>query len=494
MLKEGRARNVAIAHAASLGVGAAATDGRPPCPEYPLRSGAPEAPDETYRTVREAFRLLCLDEEHLGTPGWNPLGELIRPGDRVLIKPNLIRAAHPERPAEWEQLITHPSLIRAVVAFVFIALEGRGRVTIADGPQTDSDFEEICRRTHLDDIAAQFRALGLDVVVLDLRRECWLQKDGVTYQRRALAGDPSGYTEIDLGSKSEFEHGYRLTGRFYGADYDTAETARYHSGGQHRYVLCRTAMDADVVINLPKMKTHKKTGVTLSLKNMVGINGYRNCLPHHTLGTPSDGGDEFAVSNRRTRLQGRLLSTVKKLITFRGSKGGVLARSAFKLGRRVFGGTEEVVRSGNWWGNDTTWRMVLDLNKCLFRFTGDGKERTKPLRYLSIVDGMTAGEGNGPVHVDAKPCGLIVCGFNPLAVDAVCAEIMGFDSACIPMLARGFDVQEYPLADFAAEAIECSSNHPQWSGSFAQLRRAPHMGFRPHFGWVGRIERPPADR
>ena len=37
-----------------------------------------------------------------------------------------------------------------------------------------------------------------------------------------------------------------------------------------------------------------------------------------------------------------------------------------KLGRLYFGDTQRVVRSGNWHGNDTCWRMVLDLNKCLF--------------------------------------------------------------------------------------------------------------------------------
>ena len=57
---------------------------------------------------------------------------------------------------------------------------------------------------------------------------------------------------------------------------------------------------ADVVINLPKLKTHKKTGVTISLKNMVGINGYRNCLPHHTIGTPDASGDEFAAADSAT--------------------------------------------------------------------------------------------------------------------------------------------------------------------------------------------------
>jgi len=38
---------------------------------------------------------------------------------------------------------------------------------------------------------------------------------------------------------------------------------------------------------------------------------------------------------------------------------------AKQAGKIAFGDTEEVVRSGNWFGNDSHWRMCLDLNKLL---------------------------------------------------------------------------------------------------------------------------------
>ncbi len=68
-----------------------------------------------------------------------------------------------------------------------------------------------------------------------------------------------------------------------------------------------------------------------------------------------------------------------------------------RLGKRLLGNNQQAVRSGNWHGNDTCWRMVLDLNKCLFYFDGNGKPRTKPLRYLAVVDGILGGQGNGPM-------------------------------------------------------------------------------------------------
>lgn len=456
-------------------------------PEYPFAEVV-EIPNAAYEGVRESFRLLGLDEVNYGTRAWNPLGDLVRPGDSILIKPNLIREGHTRRTEEWEQVITHPSIIRAVLDYVYIALEGRGRVMIADGPQTDSDFTEICRRTCLESMAAFYRERGLDVSVIDLRRERWLQKGGLTYRRQALPGDPLGYTTVDLGNGSEFRT-YDLNGRFYGADYDMDETAKYHRGGRHMYVLCRTAMDADVIINLPKMKTHKKAGVTLSLKNMVGVNGHRNCLPHHTVGTPAARGDEFPDSRDSNRIQSAAITRVKRCLAATGGCGGALSRMAVRLGKVAFGDTSRVVRSGNWYGNDTLWRAVLDLNKILFHFDGGGRSRSRPLRYLTLVDGIIAGEGDGPSSPDAKTAGLIVAGLNPVAVDTVCATLMGFDPWKIPLLANAWRPERYPLVRFQPEEVFCHSNVSEWQGGLEALQNARHLNFRPHFGWAGHIER-----
>lgn len=461
-------------------------------PEYPFDDRA-EVKNGAYEAVRESLRLLCLDDRNYGNTSWNPLRGLIKPGDNVLLKPNLICESHSSRPNEWEQVITHPSIIRAVLDYVFIALKGKGKVTIADGPQTDSDFGEILRLTRLNEVVNFFRDKGLEISLLDLRRHRWLKRNGVTYKREALPGDPRGYTTIDLGESSEFKD-YALCGRFYGADYDMAETAKYHEKGHHTYVLCRSVMDADVLINLPKMKTHKKTGVTLSLKNMVGANGYRNCLPHYTIGTPAERGDEFSDSNLKNKVQSRGIVGIKKYLTTLGGCGGTLTQVLFKAGKAVFGDTSRVVRSGNWYGNDTAWRMVLDLNKCLFHFAGDGRPRTRPLRYMSLIDGIIAGEGDGPVAVDAKPCGIVIAGFNPVSVDTVCAELMGFDYRRLCVLERAWRIKDYPLINCTPNEILCKSNIQDWDVAFDKLEGDEHLGFRPHFGWVGHIEHGKAER
>jgi len=441
------------------------------------------APD--YRQIESAVRgVLAL----AGLPGVNPLSEVVKPGDCVLLKPNLIRQGHATRPGEWEQVITHGAVIRTVANMTAEALQGKGRIIIADGPQTDSDFDEICSRLSLLEIQREVQNASVACDVFDLRRERWFQKGDVIYRRKTLPGDPAGYTTVDLHEASEFST-YGLSRKFYGADYDTRETAQFHSGGSNRYVLSRSAMAADVVINLPKMKTHKKTGVTLSLKNMVGINGYRNCLPHFTIGTPDEGGDEFPQTDLRSKVQSRAIVRFKRAIVNEGGTAGVAARLIKRFGRIIFGDTNEIVRSGNWHGNDTAWRMVLDLNKALFHFDEEARSRSKPLHYLTIVDGVVAGEGNGPMAPEAVPSGVLIAGMNPVAVDTVCTLLMGFDDTKVPLLVGAWKAQGFPLACFAREAVSCVSNFSAWNGSIDDLVSAPHLSFKPHFGWRGQIER-----
>src|SRR6185503_1679359 len=146
----------------------------------------------------------------------------------------------------------------------------------------------------LDDMLKQCRTdfPNLKIELLDLRPEEWYAVDGVTVSKMALPGDPKGSTQVGLGAGSEFV-GYAGQGKLYGASYNMAETNARHSGERHDYLLCRTPMEADVFINVPKLKTHKKVGVTCALKNLVGINANKNWLPHHTEGAPQNGGDQF---------------------------------------------------------------------------------------------------------------------------------------------------------------------------------------------------------
>lgn len=428
--------------------------------------------------------LHALDRLHLPA-------DFIRPGDRIVLKPNWVKE-HDERrpgPDAWEHVVTHPAVIEGVIRWAAPRLQGQGSIVICDAPQTDSSFAtlrqycrldaslEACRRDHP----------GLTIELLDLRPEEWHAVDGVTVSKTRLPGDPLGSTQVSLNEASEFV-GYAGCGKLYGASYDMAETNARHTGNRHEYLLCRTPMDADVLINIPKLKTHKKVGLTCALKNLVGINANKNWLPHHTEGTPSQGGDQFPADTAKNRLEHSWMGTAKRIL-----KDSPLLSRLFvplkKAGRLVFGDTQQVVRSGNWHGNDTCWRMVLDLNKCLFGFDGSGNPRSSPRRYLAVVDGIIGGEGNGPMAPDPRACGAILAGTHPLAVDCLAATLMGFDWQKLRMLKNAFAMRKASFVGFTPDSIRVNSNDAAWMGPLENLSET--FDFRPHFGWTGAIERTP---
>jgi uncharacterized protein (DUF362 family) len=412
----------------------------------------------------------------------------IQSGDRVVLKPNWVKE-HDERspgPNQWEYVITHPSIIEAVARWVAARLQRAGSIVICDAPQTDSSFARLKEYCNLDGMLERCKKAfpGIEFSLLDLRPEEWHAIDGVTVAKTQLPGDPLGNTNVHLDLRSEFM-GYHGQGRLYGASYDVAETNARHNGEHHEYLLCRTPMDADVFINLPKLKTHKKVGVTCALKNLVGINANKNWLPHHTEGTPDQGGDQFPAATVRTRFEHSWMGTAKRWLKNRPGLSRLFV-PVKKAGRMFFGDTQKVVRSGNWHGNDTCWRMVLDLNKCFFFFDGAGQPRRKPLRYLAVVDGIIGGEGDGPMSPDPKPCGVLLAGTHPVAVDCVAAALMGFDWQKLRLLKHSFALRELDFVSFLPDDIEVISNNPAWSGKLHQMEAT--FNFRPHFGWIGAVE------
>jgi uncharacterized protein (DUF362 family) len=420
------------------------------------------------------------------------LFSLVQRNDTVILKPNWVLESHKERPNDWEYVITHPAVITAVLRRVLDRLDGSGKVIITDGPQTDASFKKLISRYPLDEWQrlAEERGVGLDVI--DLRDYEWVTHNGNVVERNRLPGDPRGSTEVNIyGEKSEF-WGHSKSGRgYYAADYDLKETNRAHDGLNNLYRVSRSIIEADVFINLPKLKTHRKSGITCCLKNLVGINTYKNFLPHHSEGGPSERGDQFPVDNVNARVEGPLMGFLKQHVL----RNPLMARtlSPFNsVGKKVFGDTCEVIRSGNWYGNDTIWRMILDLNKVLLYANPDGTLRDDMpggrKRYIGIVDGIIGGEGHGPLSPEPVHMGYLMCGTNPVAIDAVCATLMGFDPLKIPSIAHAFQVQKYPLCDFALTEILISVAENTYT--MANLPSALIIPFEPQFGWKGHIEQP----
>jgi len=413
----------------------------------------------------------------------------VNPGDWVVIKPNLVKESKETDANEWRSVITDASLIKDVCSHVCEKLCGEGRVTICDAPQTDSSFEKIAEKLGLYEIAEECsKQFNLKVEVIDLRDEEWTNDAGVITKREKLQGDPEGSIAFNLGKNSLF-YQHSGEGRFYGADYDSRVVNNHHKGETQEYLICATPVKADVFINMPKLKTHKKTGVTLNLKNLVGINADKNWLPHHTEGSPSNGGDEFPDLTLKRRIEQLSVKFARKIALNIPLLGPKIAQRLRKSGTKVFGDGATVIRSGNWFKNNTTWRMVLDLNRCLLYGNADGslrKENKK--RYYCVIDGRIGMEGMGPMQGDPVESGIVIGGTDPVLADMVAARIMGFDWRKIPVIKGAFALDSFPITDFSPDDVYVESNIKEWNGRFVDIEDSEFLQFKPHFGWAGHIE------
>ena len=460
-------------------------------PEYPHhRATLSTDANPAYEAVRQALHLLGLDAENFGTPSWNPLGHVIQPGQTVVLKPNFVRNFRETHAGHDDCLITHGAILRAAVDYAYIALRGAGRIVIADAPQNDADFAGVLEITQADAIQRFFQSsVDFNLELYDLRPERAEKINGVIVGHEALPGDPAGFVKVNLGRHSLFAEIDHLCHLLYGSEYDRSELHSHQQGDTHEYLICRTILDADCIISLPKLKTHKKTGLTVNLKNLVGINGNKNWLPHHREGTPSEGGDQYADNGMKRRVERRVVEQFKRVFPLLGPLRPLLGGAAARLGKRVFGDTNQnTIRSGNWFGNDTTWRMVIDLNRILYYAGPDGELTSQPARrFFSIVDGIVAGEGNGPLDPTAINAGLVLAGGNPVALDLACARLMGFDHHKIPMLLRALAEHALPLVSYEYGDVVGKSNAPRFSGPLVGWPSGG-PGFEPHFGWKGHIE------
>ena len=461
-------------------------------PEYPHPDERTDPDNQVYRMVRDSFRLLGMDKVRFGRPDWNPLGGLIAPEQRVLIKPNFVLHFNAGK-GPLEAVITHPSVIRAVCDYVIIALGRGGELVLGDAPQMNCDFAALCRISGMDRLVDYLRAAcarrGISLKLVDFRQEQTRYKYGIVWERKPLHHERP--VRVSLGGESFME---AIDGKLlYGADYARRETVRAHQGHRHEYVIARPVLSSDVVISIPKLKVHRKVGTTLNLKNMVGINADKNHLAHYRIGSPDKGGDECSDPGWGDRTE-RTFSDILLGRDWRFGKYPFVAWKAFRklLGHFANDSARPAFTYGNWHGNDTAWRMVLDLHRVLLFADAQGRLQERPVRrYFSVVDGVIGGDGEGPLHPDATPSGVVLAGFNALAVDWVATRLMGFDPARIPLYANALEQMREWVSDFTVGRIHVLSNIAQWEHILQSQDVV--FSFRPPAGWRGKVEIPGSD-
>lgn len=411
----------------------------------------------------------------------------------VVVKPNWVlhetTARHP-----ISALVTDARLIGAVVRATLGLFPGAEHITVADCPLQRADWPLLCRQSGLQSVAEALEAeSGGRVRFRDLRREVLTYERGrLVPQTGAPHGDPLGYCEVRLGACSHLEEISDRADRFSIHDHDRQTTRATHQRGDHRYFVARTFLDADLVIDVPKWKTHSKSGLTGALKNLVGINGDKAYLPHFSRGAPSWGGDEYWDRDRWLYWTQNALRDFTRTYCWWGYRALrpfwlALKRARAAVLRRDAGPAPDFyVGGGSWHGNRTIWRMIYDLNLIVQMVDAAGVLRDVPQReYYCIVDGLVCGEGDGPLQPRPRSIGWLVFGRDPFAVDAALAYYMGFDPSRVPIVAeRGrylgpswgrFDLTSLPVTiDGVRRPLAAHDvNH----------------AFAPPPGWVGHVER-----
>lgn len=428
------------------------------------------------RLVREAILQTGLGQRRVDSP----LSEIIEPGMTVLVKPNWVLHRN-ESNHGMDCMVTHHAFTRAAIREVFKAHPAR--VILGDAPIQLCRWEELvteefCRRLEQDAFAT-----GVELSIVDFRRTVARNAtvaDGVQKERR----EERHYCLFDLGTDSLLEPISNRNGRFRVTCYDPRELAKSHARGRHRYLICRDVFEADVVLSLPKLKTHRKTGLTGALKNLVGINGNKEFLPHHRVGGATAGGDCYPGRSLRKRWVEFCLDMANRRI---GQPGYAFwGRQARRHWSQV-AAPEEGSLEGSWHGNDTCWRMVLDLNRILLYGRADGTMAEEKQRTLwTLTDGIICGEGEGPLAPSPIALGAVTFSGCASAAEMVHAALLGFDWTRLPLIRESLGRFRWPLCDPFEEPESFVDGDAL---GLTELADRYGVQARPPAGWEGFVEK-----
>ena len=308
----------------------------------------------------------------------NPLQSIIKPGNTVLIKPNLIDHI----PGTY----TRPEVVMPIIDMAVAA--GAGKIYIADAGINFFETEQTLASTRYSEMArflqGENTAIKIEAVNLNrLPRWRWISlgEDSSFYD--------SGYRDDEVG----FDRGKSLLNHKY---YWTADCLGKSPNGKPLgwYAISDIVLDADVVINMPKMKTHWTMIVTLSLKNIVGC-------------------------------------TMASTYDQKAGEGANLARIPHCH-----------VKDSNYFENDVSARVLQDLNKIILYCDKKGQLKNKRQRkYLTVIDGIEAMERSQTSLYDSKGkrrmSRMVLAGEDPVSTDMVACRAMGYDYRHVPTLKKG---------------------------------------------------------
>jgi uncharacterized protein (DUF362 family) len=402
-------------------------------PEYRFDEIAAK-PNHVYAAVRACFAQAGLDREHFGTADWNPLGAFVKPGQRVFVLCNFV---YHRRPNETEEAFlgkcTHGSVVRAVVDYLLLATGSAGQVRFGNAPVQSCSWSAVLEQTGAARVHEFYARHGAPAGASDLRMYI-AERDAIGNIMEVIEHDADALTvNVDLGAGSLLDEPSRRGARYRVQDYDPRRTEAFHGPGKHVYVVHRDVLEADVIFSIPKLKTHEKVGVTCAVKGCVGAVGHKDCLAHHQFGPATKGGDEYprdplGIFRAASRFHDRVYRASA------AQPGSAKLRVADTFLRKVLKRLNPSV-AGAWWGNDTAWRMAIDLARIIEFCDRDGVLHASPVRrHVALVDGVIGGEGRGPLRPEPVASHTLFFCDDAVLADYAASVLMGFDPLAVPHL------------------------------------------------------------
>jgi len=451
-------------------------------PEYPFTHIATR-PNLVYQAVRNCLAQAELDKENFGTPAWDPLGKFIKKGDKVFILCNFVYHRKPREPLkDFFGKCTHASILRSLIDYVYISTGSTGIISFGNAPLQSCSWEQVLKDTDASILPEFYKNNNVKVSAKDLRLQI---------NERNLLGNISfskmesnaKYTLVELDEKSILNDLYSGNEKikFRVSDYNPNMTESFHGYKNHKYIINNDILSSDVIISVPKLKTHEKVGITIGLKGFVGCVGSKDCLAHHRFGPPILKGDEYPDNGRLQIILSKFHDFVYKrnYPRFISPLLEIIDINFRRIFRKIF----KKIQVGAWYGNDTTWRMVIDLAHIMYFADRNGEMADEIQRkHIVLIDGVVGGEGNGPLSPSPVESKTVIFSDNIVCGDIIACKVMGYDPKKIPLL--HYSMQDYSLFNLLlSQKVNCILNWEKvdCDNVDAILGRS----FNPPDGWKG---------
>lgn len=414
--------------------------------------------------------------------GWQYIQSAIRPGDKVFILCNFVQERRfGQSLQELQAKCTHGAVVYAVCEAVLAALGDKGEISYGNAALQSSDWQQLMQQTGAGFLQDYYRREGRAVLQKDLRMLVHPRSFAGTNKRARHRDSQRHCIEVDLKENSLL---YELSGagapRFRVSDYDFRRTQHYQNDAEHKYVVSRDILDADVIVHVPKLKTHEKVGVTCALKGVVGVVGSKECLAHYRAGGRRHGGDEYPGNGTWRWWQ----STLHQHLHARES-GGLVWQAGLMLERNITRILSRcgLIYGGAWHGNETCWRMALDLARIVYYADRHGRMQDTPQRTnICLVDGIVGGEGRGPLSPSPVSSQVLIFADNLALCDVAAAQLMGFEPDRIPLIRRAFDQSmRYCVANTNLNQVRCRYDDAEVE--LCEIESVLGRPFQPSPGW-----------